>query len=102
MTPEKKIQNEIINYFKEYKNIYVERRQAMGIAYRKGSADIFVVIEGFHIEIEIKAENGEPSSLQLKWEDRCKNLWHIPYFRVKSLKEIKEIMERLFPHIFKI
>ena len=53
MTPEKKVQNEIIKYLKS-KDVFFERRQAGGFSYKKGIPDLYAVIDGMHIEIEVR------------------------------------------------
>ena len=78
MTPEKEIQNSIMSYFKKLKasgiDNYVERRQAGGFAYKMGLPDLWVVIFGKHIEIEVKRPGGQPRAtrrsgrgVSLKW-----------------------------------
>lgn len=97
MTPEKKIQNSIIKYFKDLQKqgypVFIERRQAGGFSYKKGEADLYVVINGLHIEIEVKAENGEQSVMQEKWESFCKSV-NIPYLLIKDLEELQNIVKR--------
>lgn len=105
MLEEKRIQSNIIKYFKTYKEmgypIYIERRQAGGFAYKEGAADLYVVINGQHIEIETKASNGKQRSMQIKWQQRCEKEWNIFYILAYDLKTVKEKMEILFPKIFK-
>ena len=75
MTPEKKVQNSIINFLRKLKDdgkpIFYERRQAGGFSYKKGIPDLSCVYYGYHIEIEVKAENGELSVMQEKFRDMC-------------------------------
>lgn len=98
MTPEKKIQNEILKYLKKLKDnnepIFYERRQAGGFSYKKGIPDIYVVYNGIHIEIEVKAEKGEPSPLQEKFEQMCKKC-NILYLRTKSVEEVSNLINSL-------
>ena len=83
MTPEKNIQNKAMEYLKklekEGKPVYVERRQAGGFAYKMGIADLYAVIDGIHIEIEVKRPGGQLRPLQEKWRDQClaKNIFWI-------------------------
>lgn len=83
MTPEKRIQNKVVAYLKklekEGKPIYVERRQAGGFAYKMGIADLYAVINGIHIEIEVKKPGGSLRPMQEKWRDQCltKNIFWI-------------------------
>ena len=75
MTPEKKVQNSIIKYLKDLEKseypIYVERRQAGGFNYHMGISDLYVIIDGIHLEIEVKKPGGKLSPLQEKWRDKC-------------------------------
>lgn len=82
MTPEKKVQNKILDYLKTLEKegypVYSERRQAGGFSYKTGIADVYAVINGKHIEIEVKAPGGKLKPMQEKWRDRCKKnniLW---------------------------
>ena len=77
-TPEKKVQNKIIEYLKHLRKtnhpIEFERRQAGGFNYDKGKPDIWVVYNGIHIEIEIKSETGKLSINQIKWKQRFEKI----------------------------
>ena len=92
MTPEKRVQNEIIEYLKQLKKnnkpIFYERRQAGGLSYKKGIPDIYCVYNGCHLEIEVKAPGGELSTMQEKFRDRCKKL-NILWICVDSVDELK-------------
>ena len=78
MTPEKEVQNQIVAYFKKLNdagiNNYVERRQAGGFSYKMGLPDLFVVIFGKHIEIEVKRPGGKPRATQEKWAKRFNDM----------------------------
>lgn len=95
MTPEKKVQNDIIKYLEDLAKkgvyLYVERRQAGGLSYKKGIADLYAVCDGKHIEIEIKKLNGKRTPLQEKWEQKCKRL-NILYCLADSLDVMKKFM----------
>ena len=77
-TPEKKVQNKIISFCKKLEDrgypIYCERRQAGGFSYKSGQADLYIIYNGQHIEVEVKKQDGKQKSLQLKWEEKCKKL----------------------------
>lgn len=92
MTPEKRVQNEILKYLKQLKDndkpIFYERRQAGGYSYKMGIPDIYVVYNGIHIEIEVKAPGGHLSVMQEKFRDRCKQL-NINWVCVESIEELK-------------
>ena len=98
MTPEKKVQNSIMNYLKDLAEkgypIYVERRQAGGFNYRMGIADLYAVINGVHLEIEVKKPGGELGPLQEKWRDKCKRL-NIKWICSSSLQEVKDIVNEI-------
>lgn len=93
MTPEKKVQNDIVNYLNMLKEkgypVYVERRQAGGFSYKKGQADLYAVINGQHIEIEVKQKHGHQDVMQEKWESKCKTL-NIVYILSNDIMDFKE------------
>lgn len=102
MTPEKVVQNAIINYLKDLMNkgkpVYVERRQAGGFSYRMGIADLYAVIDGKHIEIEVKRPGGQLRPMQEKWRDRCK-LNNILWICADSLDDMKDFVCKNFPNL---
>ena len=60
--------------------LYYEHRSGSGgYGYKKGIPDFFIVIDGIHIECELKAEDGKLSTMQEKWRWRCQTKYHIPY-----------------------
>ena len=73
---------------------YEHRSGAGGFAYKKGSPDFFVVINGIHIEVELKAPDGKRSTMQDKFKWRCENEWHIPYCCPRTLEEFKQYLEQ--------
>lgn len=93
MTPEQKVQNKIIKYFKD-NNIFYEKRQAGGFNYKKGMADLWFVINGRHYEMEVKRTNGKISEMQLYQQRYLKTLG-IPYYIVESFEEAKEIIDKI-------
>lgn len=96
MTPEKKVQNSIIEYCKElYKQgykVYVERRQAGGFNYKMGIPDLYIVINGQHIEVEVKAPNGHLRPMQEKFRDLCLKL-NIHWYCVNNVDEFIKIVK---------
>ena len=98
MTPEKKIQNSIIDYLtkleKAREPIFFERRQAGGFSYKKGIPDLYAVYYGIHIEIEVKAINGKLSTMQEKFEEKCKKL-KIPYVCAKNVQDVQKLLEQV-------
>lgn len=100
MTPEKIVQNKVVTYFKklekEGKPVYVERRQAGGFSYKMGIADLYAVVDGIHIEIEVKRHGGQLRPMQEKWRDIC-NAKHILWFCVNddNFNELDEIVQTI-------
>jgi hypothetical protein len=98
MTPETRVKNEVINYLKALQIVYNEpievcRRDAGGFNYRKGMPDCYFVYNGIHVELEFKAPNGTPSSMQLMWQRKFKEVYNIDDYIVSSLDEVKDIVE---------
>lgn len=91
------IQSKITSYLKnlqdEGKPIFFEKRQAGGFHYKEGIPDLYVVIKGRHIEIEIKNENGKRRNMQYKWSEIFKNLG-IDYYICRDLSEFKAIISK--------
>lgn len=98
MTPEKEIQNAIIGYFKKLKasgiNNYVERRQAGGFAYKMGLPDLWAIIFGKHIEIEVKRPGGQARATQEKWARRFIEMG-AEYVCADSATDVIDLVERL-------
>lgn len=98
MTPEKKIQNKILEYLKSLKDrgepIFYERRQAGGLNYKMGIPDVYFVYNGTHVEVEIKQENGSLSIMQEKFRDRCKKN-NIKWICAKNVNDVKNIIGEL-------
>lgn len=99
MTPEQKVQQPIIKYFKSLQQlglpVFIERRQAGGFNYKKGIPDLYVVYDGQHLEIEVKGPGGHQSTMQEKFEAKCKKL-NIKYVCASSVDEVKEKMLEWF------
>lgn len=98
MTPEKKVQTATIRYLKKLQEkgqpIYFERREAGGFAYKTGSADLWLSVNGYHIEVEIKYKGGKLSIMQEMWERKCV-LVKMPYIVIHSLEDISLVLEPL-------
>lgn len=95
MTPEKYIQNEICKYLKSIEDdhpIFWERRQAGGFSYKKGLADLYAVVDGLHIEIEVKRPGGHQSPRQEAFERLCKKK-NILYICVDNADEVKSVIK---------
>lgn len=92
MTPEKRVQNSIVQYLKSLADsglkVYYERRQAGGFSYKKGIADLYAIINGVHLEIEVKRPGGSLSVMQEKWKDKCDALG-ICWLCAESVEDVK-------------
>lgn len=97
MTPEKKVQNKIIEFLKSVNELYYERRQAGGFSYKSGLPDIWFIYKGLHCEIEVKAIGGTAGSLQLKFEALFK-LSGAEYWRGDSFTDFKNWFCKLFDY----
>lgn len=70
---EKQLQDKVIKYLKELQSkdypIYFEKRQAGGFNYKIGLPDLWIVINGQHIEVELKdpSKKIEYKSEQVYW-----------------------------------
>ena len=98
MTPEKEIQNAIINYFTLLRNSgfdnYVERRQAGGFAYKMGLPDLWAIIFGKHIEIEVKAPGKQARATQEKWAKRFKQMG-VEYICTDNANDVVELVHSI-------
>ena len=99
MTPEKIVQNAIIDYVKklakEGKKVKFWRREAIGQAYEKGTPDLYGSINGYHVEVECKREaGGMLSPMQEKKKAEYISLG-ILYISPKSLEEFKEAIKEV-------
>ena len=94
MKPETKLQEKIItlleNLIKNYNApIIYECRVNRGFAYKKGSPDLWLSVNGQHIEIELKVGDNERDSMQIKWETKCKKR-NTEYWLIYSYSEFIE------------
>ena len=101
MTPEKKVQNSILDYLKKLDKdglpVMVERRQAGGFSYKMGIPDLYAVVNGYHLEIEVKAPGGCLRPMQVKYAMRCheKNIAYVCADNVDVVKAlVKELLEK--------
>ena len=97
--PEKRIQTSIYNWFKNLEKlgapVMIERRNAGAFNYKKGVPDLYGIINGYHIEIEVKADDGELSTMQEKFQDRLIKI-NCAYVCAKSLKDVQDYIIRHF------
>lgn len=97
-TREGHLTEQCIKYLKSLESqgvpIYWEHRSGTGgFSYKKGIPDLFVVINGIHIEVELKAKNGKRSSMQDKWAYKF-SILHIHYVCPHSLNEFVEYISQ--------
>lgn len=99
MTPEKRVQNSIIKYLtsleKDGYPIFFERRQAGGYSYKKGIPDLYAVLNGIHIEIEVKKPGGHLSTMQEKFRDMC-IVKNICWICAEDVEQVKVLINTLF------
>jgi hypothetical protein len=99
-TPETKVKKKIKKYLDSLsetsdKLIYYECREAGGFCYKKGLPDMWATINGKHLEIEIKKEEGgRRSTMQIKWEEIFNSLG-VAYCCVSSVQELDEAIKKL-------
>ena len=96
MTPEAKVKKKLNDLFDrlalEGHKVYLEPRTAGGYSYRKGQPDYWAVINGRHIEFEIKREDGgQLSTMQIKWKKKFNDLG-IPVYVINDIKDIERII----------
>lgn len=91
-------QNKILKYLRKLEKdgypVHCERRQAGGFSYKKGMADVWCTVHGFHIEIECKDSTGELRTLQEKWRDSCIRA-EMGYILARSLDDVKSVVDKL-------
>lgn len=88
-TIQESIESYINDLYKSGIKIMCERRDAAGRNYKKGSADIWLAVNGIHIEVEIKTDTGKRSTLQETWERFCISAG-VEYMLVRSLADFKD------------
>ena len=72
--------------------IYYEHRSGSGgFNYKKGIPDLWMVINGIHVECEMKTPFGKRSTMQEKWEMKFKRL-NIKYICPHSFIEFRDFV----------
>jgi len=94
---ESKLANKCINYLETLIDnglpVYYEHRSGGGgFNYRKRIPDLFLVLDGVHVECELKTPKGRRSTLQEKWAMRFE-LLHIKYICPHTFEEFKEYID---------
>src|SRR5574344_11583 len=99
MTPEKRVQNAILSYFKSlqesHEPLYYAKRQAGGFSYRKGLPDITGSYKGYHFEIEVKRPGGSRTSMQEKWETIFRSIG-VRYLVADNVQVVKDFFKAQF------
>ena len=98
MLQEKKVQNDIVYYLKRLSTqhpILVERRQAGGFSYKKGIPDLYAIINGIHLEIEVKAPGKTLTVMQEKYKRKCERL-NIAWCCVDNIYAFKQYLYNKF------
>ena len=92
------VKKNIIAYIEKLANEGIKiksfTRQAGGFNYKNGVPDIYAVLYGFHLEIEVKGIGGTPSSAQLRFERELKDLGCL-YVRPGSFNEFKKYLDSI-------
>jgi hypothetical protein len=75
-TPEQIIQQQIIKWLRPYSYEYggpiILHVRSGNSGEPEGAADLWLCVNGHHVEVEVKAPGGERSSAQERWERICK------------------------------
>lgn len=91
-------QKKILDYLRGLEKagypVHCERRQAGGFSYKRGMADVWCTVHGYHIEIECKDSTGQLKTLQEKWRDLCIKQ-EMGYILARELKDVKSIVDDL-------
>lgn len=99
LTPEGLIKKDITDYIndleKSGQSIHLERREAVGANYKKGIPDIYCIVGKYHLEIEVKAVDGELSTKQKEWRDKLRK-WGTPYILADNLEDVKKELKEKF------
>ena len=75
--------------------IYYEHRSGSGgFNYKKGIPDMFIVINGMHVECEMKTDSGRRSPMQEKWAMKFERLG-VKYICPKSFVEFRDYIMSL-------
>ena len=101
MTPEKNFENRIKDYLARKKiwfiKFFANRNTKSGIP------DILACINGYFVAIEVKAQTGNPSKLQLYTCNKIRDSGGFAYIVYPSgFEKLKQVIENLEKEIFNI
>lgn len=94
MAAEKTFENKIKKYLSD-NNIWHVKYFANGFT-KSGIPDILACCNGYFLAIEVKAENGRPSELQLHHIEKIKQSGgHAVIVKPSQFEELKQLIEEL-------
>lgn len=101
-TLETAIANKVLAWLKQKSKegapLFWEHRSGSGgFSYKKGVPDLYVVVNGRHLEIELKTPTGRLSPMQEKFKWRCESEWNMPYLCPRSAEEAIEFVSSFLP-----
>ena len=94
---EAKVKDKVVDYIEELHDTYnipIKVFNRSGYTPVQGLPDLYAVIYGFHLEIELKGIGGTPSPAQLRFEREIKDLGSL-YVRPGSFQEFKKYIDML-------
>ena len=96
-TGEAKLTKKIIEYLDSLMEggspvFYDHRSGSGGYNYKKGIPDLWVSVNGYHLEVELKAPKGKLSTMQEKFKYRCESIYNIPYCCPRTLEEFVDFL----------
>ena len=59
-----------------------------------GIADLYAIVDGLHLEIEVKRPGGQLRPMQEKWRDYCKSK-NILWVCATSVEDIDDIIKKV-------
>lgn len=97
-TKEANLTDKVVKYLDELQKrglplFYDHRSGSGGYSYKKGIPDLYIVINGIHIECELKAPDGKLSSMQEKFRWLCTSVYHMLYVCPRTLDDLKQFLE---------
>lgn len=101
ITPETRVKNKIMKFIEPFDqrhsgDLYQHRRDAIGANYEKGLPDLWILINGTHIEVEIKKPGGKRTPEQERWERRLKAVGAV-YWLIDDAEEFKSLLTPYLP-----
>lgn len=101
-TKEAHLSKQVIAYLDELCDkglpvFYEHRSGSGGFNYKKGIPDFYMVVNGIHVEVELKAPNGKLSTMQEKFKYHCETKWNILYCCPRTIEEFKAFLNALLP-----